>query len=232
MGQAVFEHAEASPRSFVAIPVHQFWQRPSCSWSHVASMKQRRQSYGKPWWHALTIQSYSLVQSWLGHATKTPQLCVCTATSSQVGAAPRAWSRSELHAASAANATAIAPSLAANPAPRFAITAVLPNSTTMPSAPPGRCPRPDQRAERRHRGQPDGRTPKSLAAMTRAWEIKGRKRHLVVDTEALPCAILIHPVDVQDRDAAVAVIDLGACRRLRRAPREDAIADSQAAESG
>jgi len=33
--------------------------------------------------------------------------------------------------------------------------------------------------------------------------VKGRKRHVVVDTEGLPLTTRVHPADVQDRDGAV-----------------------------
>ncbi len=45
-------------------------------------------------------------------------------------------------------------------------------------------------------------------------KIKGRKRHLTVDTEGSPIVLAVHPADIQDRDAAVDVlVDL-----LRKAP--------------
>ena len=37
-------------------------------------------------------------------------------------------------------------------------------------------------------------------------KIKGRKRHLTVDTEGSPIVLSIHPADIQDRDAAVDVL--------------------------
>ena len=45
-------------------------------------------------------------------------------------------------------------------------------------------------------------------------KIKGRKRHLTVDTEGFPIAITVHPADVQDRDGAPGVI----LRTLEKAP--------------
>ena len=45
-------------------------------------------------------------------------------------------------------------------------------------------------------------------------KVKGRKRHLTVDTEGSPIVLSVHPADIQDRDAAVDVlVDL-----LRKAP--------------
>lgn len=45
-------------------------------------------------------------------------------------------------------------------------------------------------------------------------KIKGRKRHLTVDTEGSPIVLSVHPADIQDRDAAADVlVDL-----LRKAP--------------
>jgi transposase len=38
-------------------------------------------------------------------------------------------------------------------------------------------------------------------------KIKGRKRHLVVDTLGLPLAVVVHSADIQDRDGAKAVFD-------------------------
>ncbi len=43
-------------------------------------------------------------------------------------------------------------------------------------------------------------------------KIKGRKRHIVVDTQGLLIGLIIHPADVQDRDGAVNV--LASIRRL------------------
>jgi putative transposase len=37
--------------------------------------------------------------------------------------------------------------------------------------------------------------------------VKGRKRHLVVDTEGLLLAVAVHPADLQDRDGARLVLD-------------------------
>jgi putative transposase len=39
-----------------------------------------------------------------------------------------------------------------------------------------------------------------------AKKIKGRKRHLVVDTEGLPLALLVHPADVQDSHGAIPLL--------------------------
>ena len=45
-------------------------------------------------------------------------------------------------------------------------------------------------------------------------KIKGRKRHLTVDTEGSPIVLTVHPADIQDRDAAADVlVDL-----LRKTP--------------
>ena len=48
--------------------------------------------------------------------------------------------------------------------------------------------------------------------------MKGRKRHLVVDTQGLLLAVAVHPADVQDRDGARLVLARLGCRfpRLRR----------------
>ena len=43
-------------------------------------------------------------------------------------------------------------------------------------------------------------------------KIKGRKRHIVVDTQGLFVGLVVHPADIQDRDGAVAV--LASIRRL------------------
>ena len=45
-------------------------------------------------------------------------------------------------------------------------------------------------------------------------KIKGRKRHLTVDTEGSPIVLAVHSADIQDRDAAAAVI----VELLRQAP--------------
>jgi len=47
--------------------------------------------------------------------------------------------------------------------------------------------------------------------------VKGRKRHLVVDTMGLVLAVLVHPANVQDRDGAYATLAklVGQCPRLR-----------------
>ena len=36
--------------------------------------------------------------------------------------------------------------------------------------------------------------------------MKGRKRHIVVDTLGLPLAVVVHPADIQDRDGAKLVL--------------------------
>jgi putative transposase len=36
--------------------------------------------------------------------------------------------------------------------------------------------------------------------------VKGRKRHLLTDTNGLPVAVVVHPADVQDRDGAPLVL--------------------------
>ncbi len=36
--------------------------------------------------------------------------------------------------------------------------------------------------------------------------IKGRKRHIAVDTQGSPIVMMVHPADVQDRDAALEVV--------------------------
>ena len=45
--------------------------------------------------------------------------------------------------------------------------------------------------------------------------MKGRKRHIVVDTLGLPLAVAVHPADIQDRDGARLVL----ARLLGRFPR-------------
>jgi putative transposase len=45
--------------------------------------------------------------------------------------------------------------------------------------------------------------------------VKGRKRHLVVDTMGLLLAVVVHPADIQDRDGAKLVLQ----RLLGRFPR-------------
>ena len=37
-------------------------------------------------------------------------------------------------------------------------------------------------------------------------KVKGRKRHIVVDTLGLPLAVAVHPADIQDRDGARLVL--------------------------
>ncbi len=48
--------------------------------------------------------------------------------------------------------------------------------------------------------------------------MKGRKRHIVVDTQGLLLAVTVHPADIQDRDGAKLVLQrlLGRCPRLER----------------
>ena len=46
-------------------------------------------------------------------------------------------------------------------------------------------------------------------------KVKGRKRHIVVDTLGLPLAVAVHPADIQDRDGARLVLT----RLLGRFPR-------------
>ena len=45
--------------------------------------------------------------------------------------------------------------------------------------------------------------------------MKGRKRHIVVDTQGLLLAVTVHPADIQDRDGAKLVLQ----RLLGRLPR-------------
>ena len=45
-----------------------------------------------------------------------------------------------------------------------------------------------------------------LAAMTRARKIKGKKRHILVDTQGLLMHAVIHAADIQDRDGGVLVM--------------------------
>ena len=37
-------------------------------------------------------------------------------------------------------------------------------------------------------------------------KVKGRKRHIVVDTQGLLLGVVVHPADMQDRDGAKLVI--------------------------
>ncbi len=47
--------------------------------------------------------------------------------------------------------------------------------------------------------------------------MKGRKRHIVVDTLGLLLAVAVHPDDIQDRDGARLVLQrlVGRCHRLQ-----------------
>ena len=45
--------------------------------------------------------------------------------------------------------------------------------------------------------------------------MKGRKRHIVVDTQGLLLAVAVHPANIQDRDGAKLVLQ----RLLGRFPR-------------
>ena len=47
--------------------------------------------------------------------------------------------------------------------------------------------------------------------------MKGRKRHIVVDTLGLLLAVAVHPADIQDRDGARLVLQrlVGRCPRLQ-----------------
>ena len=49
--------------------------------------------------------------------------------------------------------------------------------------------------------------------------MKGRKRHIVVDTQGLLLAVAVHPADIQDRDGAKLVLQ----RLLGRFPRLELI---------
>jgi|TARA_Y100000310_G_C20457640_1_gene703802 putative transposase len=49
--------------------------------------------------------------------------------------------------------------------------------------------------------------------------VKGRKRHIVVDTQGLLLAVAVHPADIQDRDGAKLVLQ----RLLGRFPRLELI---------
>ena len=48
--------------------------------------------------------------------------------------------------------------------------------------------------------------------------MKGRKRHIVVDTQGLLLAVAVHPTNIQDRDGAKPVLSrlLGRFPRLER----------------
>jgi putative transposase len=48
--------------------------------------------------------------------------------------------------------------------------------------------------------------------------VKGRKRHLVVDTLGLVLSVVVHPANIQDRDGAKLVLERlrGRCSRLER----------------
>ena len=49
--------------------------------------------------------------------------------------------------------------------------------------------------------------PPGLRGYDAGKKIKGRKRHLVVDTLGLPLRVVVHAADVQDRDSARQVLD-------------------------
>ena len=72
-------------------------------------------------------------------------------------------------------------------------------------------------SQRGHHRQPIGedhgkRGPRGYDA---GKKVKGRKRHIVVDTLGLPLAVAVHPADIQDRDGARLVL----ARLLGRFPR-------------
>ena len=69
-------------------------------------------------------------------------------------------------------------------------------------------PGPPAQPQRGHHRQPVGedhgkRGPRGYDA---GKKVKGRKRHIVVDTQGLLLAVAVHPADVQDRDGAKLVI--------------------------
>ena len=71
--------------------------------------------------------------------------------------------------------------------------------------------------QRGHHRQPVGedhgkRGPRGYDA---GKKVKGRKRHIVVDTLGLPLAVMVHPADIQDRDGARLVL----AKLLGRFPR-------------
>ena len=43
----------------------------------------------------------------------------------------------------------------------------------------------------------------------------GRKRHILVDTEGLLLAVVVHPADIQDRDGAYAVLERATAQTRR-----------------
>lgn len=45
--------------------------------------------------------------------------------------------------------------------------------------------------------------------------MKGRKRHILVDTEGLLLAVVVHPADIQDRDGAYTVLAQAAAQTQR-----------------
>ncbi len=68
----------------------------------------------------------------------------------------------------------------------------------------------DRQPEREERGKRGARIdPPGYDA---GKKVKGKKRHLLVDTLGLILAIVVHPADVQDRDGALLVLD----RQTRR----------------
>ena len=74
-----------------------------------------------------------------------------------------------------------------------------------------------RQSQRSHHRQPIGedhgkRGPRGYDA---GKKVKGRKRHIVVDTLGLPLAVAVHPADIQDRDGARLVL----ARLLGRFPR-------------
>ncbi len=58
--------------------------------------------------------------------------------------------------------------------------------------------------------------------------MKGRKRHIVVDTLGLLLAVVVHPADIQDRDGAKLVLSklLGRFPKLKLVWANGAYADS------
>ena len=68
----------------------------------------------------------------------------------------------------------------------------------------GRQPQPQRGHHRQPVGEDHGkRGPRGYDA---GKKVKGRKRHIVVDTQGLLLAVAVHPADVQDRDGAKLVI--------------------------
>jgi len=61
----------------------------------------------------------------------------------------------------------------------------------------------------------EGTVPNSSSGFDPHKRVNGRKRHLLVDTLGLPVAVIATPANLQDRDAAPALLDEAALRGIR-----------------